>query len=131
MEHQSAGIAKSFPEWRVFESIAELHGYEVIYPEQHQLHDQISMFAAARVIVGEFGSALHNSVFCGPGTVIGATGFFGEAQLKLCSLSDQIGAYVPHESQEYINGVLHYSCSTISIAEFFRSIDEHLKEEIK
>lgn len=127
MEHQSTGTAKSFPERDVFEALAILHGYEMVYPEQLQLHDQIALFASARVVVGEFGSALHNSIFCGPKTVVGATGFFSDAQLRLSSILDQVNAYVPQEWEEYREGVLHYGCSTISLAEVFRAIDSHLE----
>ena len=127
MEHQSTGTAKSFPERDVFEALAILHGYEMVYPEQLQLHDQINLFASARVVVGEFGSALHNSIFCGPKTVVGATGFFSDAQLRLSSILDHVNVYVPQEWEEYREGVLHYGCNTISLAELFRAIDSHLE----
>lgn len=42
-------------------------GFDLIYPEDHSLEDQFRIFRAAKVIVGEDGSALHNAGFCQPG----------------------------------------------------------------
>lgn len=44
---------------RLFESA----GFEVIFPEDLSIHEQIRLFQNASVVAGEAGSALHNSVF--------------------------------------------------------------------
>jgi capsular polysaccharide biosynthesis protein len=50
--------------------IARAFGFEIIHPETLPLIDQWRHFASADVVVGEYGSALHSSVFSAPGTTI-------------------------------------------------------------
>ncbi len=51
------------------EAIAAARGYAIIHPQDLTLGEQAALFAGARVIVGEYGSALHGSVYAAPGTV--------------------------------------------------------------
>jgi hypothetical protein len=55
---------------RVVERMAEQAGFAVIQPETLPLREQIDLFVGAREIVGEYGSALHGSMFSGAGAVI-------------------------------------------------------------
>jgi capsular polysaccharide biosynthesis protein len=52
------------------ESIAEDQGFTLIRAESLSIPAQIALFSGASVIAGEYGSALHNSVFAPPGTAI-------------------------------------------------------------
>lgn len=52
------------------ERAAQRRGYGIVRPEAHSLTDQVGIFAGARVIVGEYGSALHGSVYAPPGAVV-------------------------------------------------------------
>jgi capsular polysaccharide biosynthesis protein len=52
------------------EAIAAEHGLAVLRPEELGLAEQIASFRSAGLIVGEYGSALHNTVFSGPGAVV-------------------------------------------------------------
>jgi capsular polysaccharide biosynthesis protein len=54
------------------ESIAQQRGYTIVHPEKLSLVEQVSHFAGARIIAGEYGSALHGSVYARAGTVIAA-----------------------------------------------------------
>lgn len=38
-------------------------GFKEIFPEEYSLEEQIQLFSQAKVLIGEFGSALHNSLF--------------------------------------------------------------------
>lgn len=38
-------------------------GFEIVHPEQHPLLEQFAMFRDAEAIIGEYGSALHTSIF--------------------------------------------------------------------
>jgi capsular polysaccharide biosynthesis protein len=61
-----AGIPSSYRElenWTTLASIAVDHGYCEINPEKLPLTKQIAIFSNASSLVGEYGSALHNSVF--------------------------------------------------------------------
>lgn len=39
------------------------NGFEIIYPEDLSIRDQVEMFSASGVIAGEYGTGLHGSVF--------------------------------------------------------------------
>jgi hypothetical protein len=52
------------------EKIAEDYGYELFYPEQVSILDQISAFNGAAVLVGEYGSAMHGSMFSKIGALV-------------------------------------------------------------
>jgi hypothetical protein len=53
----------------VEEVFSEL-GFRVIYPEDLSFRDQMRIFSSASVISGFAGSAMHNCVFCAPGTAL-------------------------------------------------------------
>jgi capsular polysaccharide biosynthesis protein len=53
----------------LIETIARDHGYGIVFPESLALPAQAALFAGARTIVGEYGSALHGSVFAASGSV--------------------------------------------------------------
>jgi capsular polysaccharide biosynthesis protein len=44
-------------------AIAADAGYELYAPEQHPVAQQVAAFASASIIAGDFGSALHNTMF--------------------------------------------------------------------
>ena len=52
------------------EEIAAAAGLEFVYPEGLPLIDQVRLFGEASMIVGEYGSALHGSLFSLPGTTV-------------------------------------------------------------
>jgi capsular polysaccharide biosynthesis protein len=51
------------------EHIAAAEGLRVVRPETLTVADQISLFSAARILCGEYGSGLHNAVFAAAGSV--------------------------------------------------------------
>lgn len=48
------------------ENLFRVAGYEILYPESLSLDAQVALYTSARIIAGESGSALHNSVFASP-----------------------------------------------------------------
>ena len=73
-------------------------GFEIVYPEEMSIPDQVRMFSEARVLVGEYGSGLHNSIFCGPDAMVvalrGTAGHPGFLQSGLCAALGQRMGYV-------------------------------------
>lgn len=45
-------------------------GFEIIYPHKLTIAQQIEIFSKASIVVGEYGSAMHNTLFCHPGTKV-------------------------------------------------------------
>lgn len=52
------------------EQLAREAGFAVVHPEQLPLLEQVRLFRGATHIIGEYGSALHATVFSGPGTIV-------------------------------------------------------------
>jgi capsular polysaccharide biosynthesis protein len=57
------------------ERLAERAGLRVVSPESMPVAAQAAMFANARLVIGEHGSALMNAVFCRPDAIVGAIGW--------------------------------------------------------
>jgi capsular polysaccharide biosynthesis protein len=47
-------------------------GFAIVRPAQLPIVEQIALFRNARQVIGEYGSALHNTLFSRPGTVVAA-----------------------------------------------------------
>ena len=47
------------------------HGFSLIDPGRLTFHEQVALFAQAKVIIGPTGAAMANAIFCQPGTEIG------------------------------------------------------------
>jgi capsular polysaccharide biosynthesis protein len=52
------------------EAMAVAAGFTMVQPETLTVPQQIALFAGARIVAGEYGSALHNAIFAGPGATI-------------------------------------------------------------
>jgi capsular polysaccharide biosynthesis protein len=79
------------------EEVFRRAGYTIFSPEQYSVAEQIAVFRQARVVAGESGSGLHNSIFMKPdGRVICIQS--GRQthliQASLCDLFGQTSAYV-------------------------------------
>ncbi|HSF73760.1 MAG TPA: glycosyltransferase family 61 protein, partial [Microcoleus sp.] len=66
-------------------------GFKSIAPESLSVAEQISLFAAAEVVIGSHGAALTNTVFCSPGTKV--IEIFAPDYVNPCyrKLSSQVG----------------------------------------
>ena len=78
------------------EAIAAEHGLTVIAPETLPLTEQIRIFAGAKLIVGEFGSAMHNALFSPPGATVFCLNWINALQSRIAQLKEQrIGYLLP------------------------------------
>ena len=88
---------------QAIEDLAVAAGFEVVMPEKLALIDQIRLFAGARQVLGEYGSALHGSIFSPPGTVVcalrGTSIHPGFIQSGLGDVLDQPTGYVFGETE--------------------------------
>jgi hypothetical protein len=79
------------------ETLAVRHGYALVVPESLTVREQAALFREATVVVGQDGSALHNVIFCRPGTVLGVISLQERCNLWHASISQAMGirlAYV-------------------------------------
>lgn len=78
------------------ESIAETSGLEIICPETLPITEQIALFANADLIVGEFGSSLHNALFSPEGTTIFSLNWIVNVQSRISQIrGHQLGYLLP------------------------------------
>jgi capsular polysaccharide biosynthesis protein len=83
------------------EAAAERQGFSIVCPETLPIEDQISLFEGASHVVGEYGSALHNTIFCKPGTcTMALRGTLNDPGFIQTSLAASLG-----QSTGYVFGV--------------------------
>jgi capsular polysaccharide biosynthesis protein len=65
-----AGGSRTLRNRDQIEAMAEDAGFTMVQPETRSVPEQIALFTRARIIAGEYGSALHNAIFAAPGATI-------------------------------------------------------------
>jgi len=90
---------------QAIEQIAVDRGYALVRPETLSIADQLMMFSRAKRVVGEYGSALHGSIFAPPETVVCALRASarhpGFLQSGLCQAMGQKIGYVFGSAEEH------------------------------
>jgi hypothetical protein len=89
------------------EDIAMSEGLTLVRPETLSIPDQIALFANARLLVGEFGSAMHNALFSPAGTKVLCINWINGVQSRIAQLRrHQVGYLLPSDGVpvEYARG---------------------------
>lgn len=98
ISRRKLGTARALLNRDRIEQMATKSGFELAYPEELSLVDQVKLFASARHVIGEYGSALHGTMFSKPGTIVCAlrgNGFHpGFIQSGLGKVMEQPTGYV-------------------------------------
>lgn len=76
------------------EQIALEEGLTLIRPETLSIPEQIAHFAQAKLIVGEFGSAMHNTLFSPPGARVFCLNWINPLQCYISQLKRQHVGYL-------------------------------------
>ena len=123
-EGNTDGVLKKLIDRVYFETYAVSRGYELIKPELLRFSEQIEIFKGAKKIVGEYGSALHNSLFSSNSTVVGMIRCPNDVQLRISALQRHSTVLLLPE-KEWIadTGAQAYSLSHESIEKFFDAMD--------
>lgn len=87
-------------ELRLAEIAAKEFGFALIAPESFPWRTQLGLFRNAKIVVGEFGSGLHSTLFSRPGTVVGSIGLASMGQSMIGALRQQHNAYLRTERDE-------------------------------
>jgi hypothetical protein len=78
------------------EGIAVEEGLTLVRPELLTIQEQMNLFAGAKLVVGEFGSAMHNTLFSGAGTRVLCLNWINELQSRIARLkSHSVGYLLP------------------------------------
>lgn len=76
------------------EAIAAAEGLTVVKPETLSIQEQMKLFAGAGIVIGEFGSAMHNTVFSPAGTRVLCLNWINELQSRIARLKRQSVGYL-------------------------------------
>jgi hypothetical protein len=76
------------------ESIAEQLGLEIFIPEDSVFSIQVKTFSEARLVVGEFGSSMHNALFSPMGTNVLCLNWISHLQSRVSCLRRQPTGYI-------------------------------------
>lgn len=76
-------------------------GYTIIKPEAMSFEDQVRVFDRADVIVGEYSSAMHNTLFSRPGTHVICLNWLNGYQSQIASLFQHTIGYIPPEDGQF------------------------------
>ncbi len=82
------------------EAIAVQHGLTVVRPENLSIREQIALFSQAELVVGEFGSGMHNTMFSPAGCKVLCLNWISEVQSRIANLRrHEIGYVLPDDGQ--------------------------------
>ncbi|MCQ8241990.1 glycosyltransferase family 61 protein [Rhizosaccharibacter radicis] len=93
-EQSTRGVLKGFRQRAYLEQQAIDRGFEIICPEEMTLRQQIERFSDAGIVIGEYGSALHNTLFSGPRVVVGSIRYPNSIQTRIAALCGQHVLYL-------------------------------------
>lgn len=82
---ESPSAFRSLVNAREVEALAVELGLQVVHPERLAWEEQVALFGGARLLVGEFGSGLHNALFSPAGTQVVALNWITEVQSRLAA----------------------------------------------
>lgn len=77
------------------EAIARSRGLSMVWPERLTPAQQMACFAGARLIVGEYGSGLHNALYRKGGAVVVALNWINLVQQAIGAVCDQVVEFIP------------------------------------
>ncbi len=117
-----APSARTLTNRTAIEAIAAARGFFLLHPQRMELAAQVAAFAGARIIAGEYGSALHGSIFAGAGAVtVGLRGNLAHpsfVQSGVAGALRQRAAYVLGEAEGAVEQRF-----TVQPEEFERALD--------
>ena len=90
------------------EALALEAGFSVVHPERLPLLEQIGIFRSARRVIGQYGSALHATIFSRPGVVVG--GLHGPSPATFDALQSGIAERLG-QTTGYVFGTPHPAAS--------------------
>lgn len=123
-EVKTDGVLKKLVGRELFEQHALSHGYELVAPEQTSIREQISIFREANKIIGEYGSALHNTVFSNFGVAVGMIRCPNDVQLRISALRQQpVVLMLPDKEWIAESGAQTYTLSEGIMERFFEEME--------
>jgi Glycosyltransferase 61 len=127
-EHQSKSVIRSFKQRSYFEEVAKKSGFTIVLPETMDLRSQIDLFANAEVVVGEYGSGMHNTLFSKPGTMVAQFVMPNSIQSRIAGLCSHKSIFLfPDIDPQFERSAnITLEVSEPSIDEFFNAVGQQM-----
>jgi hypothetical protein len=99
------------------ESCAISLGFEIRYPEIMAWEDQIKMFSSASIVIGEFGSLTHNSIFMPKNSalLVLAHSKINLLQTSISNISSSKLDYIFAEKENIVEGKIDFYINTYEL----------------
>jgi len=119
VSRRSKSAVRALDNAKELEEIAIQAGLTVVYPEDYSLQRQIALFRNATMLVGEFGSALHNAMFSRAGTLVIALNWLNAVQSRIARLKGhRLGYVLPTSGAEVLlaldGSIQHYAIDPVT-----------------
>lgn len=105
-------ITRKLENFSVVEDVMAEYGFETVFPEKLSISGQAELLASARIVVGDYGSGLHNTIFSHSGIPVialrGTELHPGFLQSGLCEIRQQPLSYVFGRTWANERGFQHY-----------------------
>lgn len=89
------------------EAVAASCGLEIVHPQQLTFEQQVHLFSGCNLIVGEYSSAMHNSIFSPCGARVVCLNWINWYQSRICALLEQPVGYIPQMSGTFTDHTMH------------------------
>ena len=114
------------------EQVMEGFGFRIVHPQTLSLREQLELMASADIVAGEYSSALHNAMFCRPGTKVICLNCINWFQSAIGRLRRHKLAFVPTSDGRFLTwrqrgeGVHRFS---IDIAQLTRVVRDVIADD--
>ncbi|MDE2514449.1 MAG: glycosyltransferase family 61 protein [Rhodospirillales bacterium] len=114
-----------FEQRAAMEAIAAARGFEIVAPESLPFAEQVALFRGARIVAGEYGSGMHNTIFSAPGTVVGMVGWWSHIQTHLLAACGQSGLFMSRitEQQGHDGSPYRFSAAVDDLEALFDRVE--------
>jgi capsular polysaccharide biosynthesis protein len=83
------------------ETLMQQLGFTLVHPQRLSIQEQLVLFDGAELVVGEYSSALHNTLFCRPGTRVISLNFYSWYQSAIGRLRQQPHGFVAPDDGKF------------------------------
>lgn len=108
----------------LMDALRDIFSGDIIDPSKFSIREQIEISSNAKQIIGEYSSALHNSIFAPKGSFVLSIGHLNLLQSSICALREQDIAYISTKPKKDDSKALTLLKEPI---DFFRTVSEKIE----
>jgi capsular polysaccharide biosynthesis protein len=113
----------------MLEALKDVFAAELIDPSILTIREQIGLFSETNIIIGEYSSALHNSLFAPKGSHVISIGHLNLLQSSICALKEQEISYISTKQDPLDNTELHVAIDQATFLEGIKYLNEKIQKD--